>query len=149
MDRREKGLKLQYKNHSSVTGERCFYCGAYGDEIDYWPPISQADNYSSLSFGWRIRACTPCNHRLAGSMQGSVEERRALANSVNREQRPMPRFRDRTQKLRYEAMDRVCRAIARGIDDPLTRPDEMVQELIEQVGAGDRMLEELKSPLDK
>lgn len=142
-DSRESKVSLPYVNHVSIAGDRCFYCGGYGDQVDHFPPISQIKNLTlSSPHGFRIRACLRCNWNLSDSVQSSIEERKKVAlNDYSPDyviKKVLPRFDSKEEKMKWLRMDRMLKAIARGehwageVQDPqVKQADDWLNELKE------------------
>jgi len=77
----QKNKQLYHHKYKEILPEskyigKCFYCGDFKDELDHFPPLSKAQNYTNSSVTFLlIPSCHHCNLMLYNSMQGSVQER--------------------------------------------------------------------------
>lgn len=71
-------MSINYKQHESMKGYRCFYCGEPAGTKDHYPPLAVRHLYPDHK-RILIRACTGCNGYLSTSMQETLEERKLVA----------------------------------------------------------------------
>lgn len=63
----------EYKNHISMWGTTCYYCGDIGNTIDHVPP--QSGTFSGPE-NLRIKSCNECNVLLSNRILKTIVERK-------------------------------------------------------------------------
>ncbi len=125
-------MARKYYNHASMAGDKCYYCGAYGDEQDHYPAVS-IEALLPGDKGLLVRACSFCNQALSNSHQPTLEDRKKEALRLGEIKYDLwpnarPAFATREEKYRYIRMEQTMLYIIGKAPRPLNA-DAILQEL--------------------